>query len=792
MEIFLVSLSALLLEISYTRIISFKLFYYFTYLVIGLALLGLGAGGVLVAISGRLRRASTDAVLLWCLVLGATAVGVGYLIIAASPVDTLRVWRYGTDTVSNGSVLLGFCLMMFLSFLPAGVILSTLFSRRPERMARLYFADLVGAAIAAALAVPLMATAGPPATIMLSALLLVVAAVRIVVRRRGLWMAIVAILGIVLAIGTVVPSLLPDVRLDGGKRSPYSDGKIVYSSWSPLFRVQVGESPPTPAGAEQRVLYHDGLLGSIMLKWDGKRSSTERFGFERLRTALPFATGAPPPQRVLIVGAAADHEVVASLHFGAKRVDAVELNPVTYKLVTEKMADYGGNLADQPGVHYVNADGRSYLARSDQKYNLIWYPAPDSYSATNSSSSSAYVLSESYLYTGEGIKESLEHLAPGGLLVNQFGDATFATNPTRTARYLQTVRTALDELGIRDPERHILVSAQPANVLPALSTILTKREPFTEAEIEAYDRSLAKISGAYIAYAPGRVDPEAGVTRFIVPDQATRTGSYPYSVDSITDDKPFFWHYTPFVRTIAQFDNPISAFAIEASVGERVLLLLLAFTVGLSVVFLLLPFVAIRETWRKLPRKGLSALYFVGIGVGFIFFEITMIQKLVLFLGYPTYSLTVTLSSLLIFLGLGSLISARLRPRGRGVVLMLLAVALLTGYLLFGLTPTTNALLHLSIGARVAIAFVLLAPLGLALGVFMPLGVRTIAGVTEHSREYVAWAWALNGFASVVGSVLATILAMTYGFQAVLVVALCAYGVAFAALQGLSRARSST
>ena len=136
-EIFLVSVSGLLLEISYTRIISFKMFYYFAYLVIGLALLGLGGGGVVVAISGRLRRAATDSILLWSLVLGAGFVGLGYLVIAVSPINTFIIWDYGTHTITNGAILLGFCLIMFLSFLPAGIILSTLFGRRPEGIGRL-------------------------------------------------------------------------------------------------------------------------------------------------------------------------------------------------------------------------------------------------------------------------------------------------------------------------------------------------------------------------------------------------------------------------------------------------------------------------------------------------------------------------------------------------------------------------------------------------------------------------------------------------------------------------------
>ena len=163
------------------------------------------------------------------------------------------------------------------------------------------------------------------------------------------------------------------------------------------------------------------------------------------------------------------------------------------------------------------------------------------------------MLSESYLYTSDAIKDSVEHLAPGGLLVNQFGDSTIESAPTRTARYVQSVRTALEEMGIKDPERHIVVATNPSSILPPLSTILTKREPFTEAEISAFGKGVAKIPNAKIVYAPGHVTPTAGITRFIVPDApGVSHAHYRYSVDSISDNKPFFWHYTPFAETIKQ------------------------------------------------------------------------------------------------------------------------------------------------------------------------------------------------------------------------------------------------
>jgi MFS family permease len=193
-----------------------------------------------------------------------------------------------------------------------------------------------------------------------------------------------------------------------------------------------------------------------------------------------------------------------------------------------------------------------------------------------------------------------------------------------------------------------------------------------------------------------------------------------------------------------------------------------------------------------LPRKGASATYFAALGFGFMFFEITLIQRLVLFLGYPTYSLTVTLASILVFTGVGALLSARFADRTRAMTgRLFVAVLSLVAFYLFGLPRITDALIGWPLAARVVVTFVVLAPLGVCLGMFMPLGIGVVARLSMFPREYVAWAWAVNGFASVVGAVLTTILAMTFGFNAVLVLALVVYAVALAVLRSLAAPRSS-
>src|SRR6266567_2067544 len=498
-EIFLISFAALLLEISYTRVISFKLFYYYTYLVIGLALLGIGCGGVIVAVSRGLRRAETETILRWGLLLGAASVGVGYLIVATVRTDTLTIWDYGSlSSMKNLALLLGICLALFASFIAVGVMIATLFARQSERIGRLYFADLVGAGIACAVVVSLIGWIGPPATIFLAGLVLALAGLRLAIRVRSRALLPVAVVLVaVMAVVVVRPGVLPQQRADAFK-GQFDESATRYSAWSPIFRVDVVD-----IGPDLRLLYHDGLVGSVIHRWDGKQASLGQFGFDTDPRALPFAVGGASPKNVLIVGAAGGHEILTSLYFHSQHIDAVELNPVTHSLVTDKFADYSGHLAQNPAVNYVEGDGRSFLARSNDTYNVVWYHAPDSYTSTNAATAGAYVLSESYLYTSETIQDSIEHLGGNGILAAQFGEFDYNRKANRTSRYVATARHALGDLGIHDPSRHILVATSPGGGSASLSTILVKREPFTNAEVDRFVAALGTMPGATLRYAPG-------------------------------------------------------------------------------------------------------------------------------------------------------------------------------------------------------------------------------------------------------------------------------------------------
>jgi len=787
LEIFLVALAAILLEIAFTRIFSYKLYYYFTYLILGLALLGLGSGGIFVSLSGRLRRAAPEKVVSLCCLAAGLVTPLSYLVVARIQVSTQDL----LTGVAPLAALACICLALFAPFLLVGISLATILGARSGDVARLYSADLVGAGIGCALAVPLFTSVGPPGAVFVAGGLLAASGARLAHNesRLGVWGG--AALAVLLLALAAMPGLAPEPVPDRMKTmSPQrlGGGQVLFSSWSPLFRIDVIDGL-APDRFYQVI--HDGIDGSIIVNAEqGVESAPVIDGGIRAAVLDAFPRGG----RILIIGAAGGHEILTALRHGAGEIVGVELNPVTVSLLRGPFADYSGNIASHPKVTLVTGEGRSFVKRDDSGYDLVWFVAPDSYSALNAASSGAFVLSESYLYTVEMIEEALTRLNPGGWICVQFGEIDFENKPNRTTRYLSTAREALRRAGIDDFASHVMVATAPGIFTTA--TVLLKAEPFTPDEIARFEESVARIEKGRIIHAgaeavPAGSHPTQQVVRLPEARLERWRDAYPYELSPVTDDSPFFWHFARFRDAVVRPWGKQSFIPDpEDATGERTLLILLAFATVFAAAFLLLPLVFVRETWQLIPHKRNAFCYFAALGLGFMFFEVCLIQKLTLFLGYPTYSLTVTLFSLLIFSGLGSLLSSRWQgPPSRVLYRLLGALLVLTLFYQFGPDVLVDHFVGLPLPLRLAIGVAILAPLGLCLGAFMPLGLGLLPALSSHDREYVAWAWAVNGFFSVVASVLATLLAMAWGFRAVLLLAGLVYALGVLAFVRIPQAR---
>jgi len=481
---------------------------------------------------------------------------------------------------------------------------------------------------------------------------------------------------------------------------------------------------------------------------------------------------------------------MASLRLGAEHITGIELNPVTVSLLREHFLDFTGHLAENPRVTLVNSEGRSYLRRSGRQYDLIWLVAPDSYAAMNAATSGAFVLSESYLYTKEMIAEALERLTPGGILCAQFGEIDFDIKPNRVLRYLGTAREAFGERGVEDFASHVLVSVAPGFGRLNSSSILLGKSPFTPGAVEAFSDAVGRVKGGRVVYPTVGGAPDSPIRKAIELGGGARAAfyeGYPYDVAPITDDSPFFWHFVRFGDLFGG-DRGFSHFNVEEGIGERMLLVLLGVALAFAGIFLSVPMIALREAWLAVPKKGSVAAYFACLGLGFMFIEVAMIQKLTLLLGYPTYSLTVTLFAILLSTGVGSLLSERWAADPRRILFQ--AVGALT-LLIVAYHLTLGWVVDAGVGyglpARIGIAIAILAPLGLCLGMFMPIGLGVAAGLGKRGDQIVAWCWAVNGFFSVAGSILSTMLSMGIGFGGVMMVGLAAYALALLAMSNVLR-----
>ena len=784
---FVLGLVSLTLEIAYTRVISFKLFYYYTYFVIGLALLGLGTGSAVVALSRRLRSIDTTRLTMW-LAPAAGAIGLlGYAVVARLATHTHLIWE-GSAGVAVRQVarLLAMSLSLTAVFFVVGVLLAKLIVAEAHDVRRLYFWDLTGAALACLLAVPLQATIGPPAMIVGSTGLLAVLGVVAAVggggdrrtRRSGVtWTAVGAV---AVTIGAVVTGGL-EVRADETK-TLRSEAEVEAGDWGAVFRVDA-----TRGFGDYYTLHHDGLWGSAIWRYDGTPATTDRFATDNRQ--IPFAAAANEEPHVLIIGAAGGHEIQASLTYGAGQIDAVELNPVTVSLLRDTFADYAGNITEHPDVNYVQGEGRTYLARSDESYDIVWFVAPDSYAASNAATAGAFVMSESYLYTREMIEEAFDHLSPGGVIVAQFGDLNFAVRPMRTARYLVTARSAIgDDIGGDAFADHVglIYEGAGSTQFETISTIMLFKDRVDATTSQRVQESARNVPDAQTLYLPSgpRVD---GVTSDVIDapdDKLVRiVDEYPLDISAITDDRPFFWHFTDFATVLR---NPQRDFQdAEIAIGERLLLMLLAMSAVVAAALLWLPFAITRRSHGgggRVAGRWRLFVYFASIGLAFMLVEVSMIQRFALLLGFPTLSLSVSLFTLLIATAIGARYSAivlRWPRTGLPAVVLLLAVIALV--YLFAVDPLTAAALAWPQWGRIVLAVVLLLPIGLLLGVFLPTGMTAVVALVRarvDEGRLVAWCWAVNGFFSVLGATLTTILSMALGFDRTVLIGLALYVVA--------------
>ncbi len=728
----LMSAAAVVLEVALTRIFSFTLGYHYVFVLVGLAVFGLGVGAAMVHWLGLADRP-------------APALAAAPLLAASAGVATTLAVFFAAPVAASGAPLL-LLLVGGTPFLPAGGALALLFTRHAEQSGRLYRADMAAAAFGAVLAVVALSLGGGLAGALLAGVLFAVAGLLLLAPggRDTLLLAVgataitlAAFLGQV-SLGLVylpasaagsektMPAMLRDERMGA---------TIEWSRWDAFSRTDVASATGTP---DEKVIFIDGGAGSLMHRFDGDLTAVA----DLRDTAGYYPFAVRQPGRVLTIGPGGGVDILLALLAGAKDITAVEINPGTVEAM-HAFAGFNGNLYDRPEVQVVVDEGRSYLRRSQQKYDTIYLSLVMAQAAERP----GLALSENYVYTVEAIQDYLAHLQPGGKIAFRLHDGV------DLGRAFANVLAAL-ERGGKSP-------AQAA----AQVVLYYDARPGAEHNHSGYSSPVMLVFSSPIAAAEGeRIEADLrarGLEPLLVPHAvsvepyarvAAGTSTlaefirrWYYDISPTYDDRPFFFE-------VGRGPSP--------QVTSMALLLLFVGLLGW------LAFSA--AACSKSGQVRHLVVYFLILGAGFMLVETASIQRLTLFLGHPTLAVATSLAALLLAAGWGGLATQRI-PQERlrqAMAVATLAIGLATtgwGYLA---SFTTSAFLTAELPVRIALACGLLAPLGFLLGAPFPLGLRLAA--SRGQREPIPIYWAANGFGAITGSVLGMAMAQAAGFGATL------------------------
>ena len=750
--VFAVSAATLLFQVTLIRIFSVSIWYHFAFLVVSVALFGIGASGV---VASFLTAASRDRYRAMAPLLFAFSTLLSYVAANAIPFAPFHILQQPVQILYFAL----YDLLLMIPFFFSGVTIVLVLSAFPSRAGRLYAFDLVGAAVGTLLLFAVLPLCGARGAIALSAVLGALASAFFAASPRSRNAALFAATGFLALV--LMPRLLPDVRMDETKPVTAEirmGGSRVFTKWNALARIDVTER----AGSSP-MIFIDGAAATPV--------TAPRTRLQAQKDLSSMACQLRPAAHIAIVGSGGGVDIQNALALDATSVTAIEINPIILGLVHDRYRDYMGAPFDNPRVWFVRDEGRSCIARSRKRFDVIQLTLIDTWAA---SVSGAYSLSENYLYTVEAFRAYLEHLTDTGML-------SVTRWTYELPRLTALARAALDDMGIAEPTRHVVVMEQGMRGL-----VLVKRAPFTAAEMETV-RSYAATTGAEVKHDPVWVNP-AGPTFYdgylTAFDLRPVFRDSPFAVYPVHDESPFFFQMAKWNRmnwrALRTFGKGGILEPLALPVAQIVLVCALVLGVLLSLGLLAVPLLA-----RAVPRarRWVWLGYFFALGLAYIIVEVVLMQRFSLFLGHPTYSVTAILFSILLFSGLGSAWSDRRTGSMRDVlrpVLFGLPVAIVL--IAFAAPPFLRALIGLPLAARLAIAVVMVAPAAFLMGTAFPAGIRAI-GATEP--RHVAWAWAANGCASVIGSVCAVLGAMVWSFSVMLVIAMLIYILALASLSRL-------
>jgi hypothetical protein len=786
LSIALVSATALAYEVLLMRLFSIIQWHHFAYMMISLALLGYGVSGAFLMLLQRplLQRFAASYIINLAL-FGICLVGC-FLLAQHIPFNAEEMLWDPRQTVW----LLSTYLLLAVPFFFAANAIGLALIHYRGRLSRIYAADLLGAGLGSIGILLLLFVVLPLQALTVLGLLGIFAAL------LGVWELRQGLTVAWLLLPLAAALLLMPASWNTLEMSPYKglsqtllvkDTRIIAERSSPLGLLSVVESPTIPlrhapglslnATIEppaQLGVFTDGDGLSVINRYSGDTQTLAHL--DQLTSALPYHLR--PIKRALILGAGGGADVLQALYHHTTDIDAVELNPQFARLVSTDYADFAGHLYQQPGITLHIAEARSFVTASPGDYDLIQVSLLDSFSA---SASGQYALSENHLYTTEALAEFLQRLSADGFLsITRW----IKLPPRDTLKLFATGIAALRASGVTEPGQQLILIRGWQT-----STLLIKNGHVSTQELEQV-RTFCAARSFDVAWYPGITRDESNrynrlrdawfhdAAAALLGGQGERfLDDYKFNLHPASDDQPYFFHFFKW-RTLAEvMQLRERGGAPLTDAGYLVMVATLAQAVVASLLLILLPIWIyqrrINPAKQGVPRSMVMA-YFSILGLAFLFIEIAFIQKFLLFLHHPLYAIAVVLSSFLVFSGLGSAWLGRVSTGNRGKLLSqaVTGIVVLGTVYLLSLGHLLEQLATLPDVMRILISVFLIAPLAFCMGMPFPLGLARLA---DYAPDLIPWAWAINGCASVISAVLATLLAIHLGFATVIAVALALY-----------------
>jgi len=756
--IFLIALATLTWEILLTRIFSATMYYHFVFMSISLAMLGFGCSGVIVFLFPRFfsKDRSDNHLSLFSVLLSVT--------IVIAIVVYLRMDSQITPSLSSFLQLFRIFFFIFLPYFFSGIIITLILKHYAKNVTTLYCCDLIGAGFGCIIIICLLFIYDGISLVLLTSFITASASVVFarqcsskILKRLSLCIAFLSLIAFICN-----AYFYRFLKINYVQGIPQTG--IIFEEWNPINRVTV--VPENFLGNQSLKINYDAAAQAHMHFFDGDlnrvhylQDHIQSFYYQLRKNA-----------EVLIIGVGGGQDVLSAYINGHRKIDGIEINPTIARLNTAVYRTFNGGLFSQPGIKMFVDDGRNFVRHSIKKYDIIQLSNVDSGVA---SSSGAFTFVENSLYTVEAFKDYYRHLKDDGVL--WIGRWRFS-NDSENFRVLTSALRALEELGINEPDRHIVMIAEKLRPEWCQALFLLKKGTFLPEEIKAIDDMRTRMNLEWLHHPEKRMNNPFDDYLFST-DKNAFLKQYPLRVDPSTDNCPFFFNFLKPIHYFWKLPDMLTHFTYPVFIFKAI------FVIVSIMVFLAIVLPLIIFKWNSASHsdpalfRGGYLFYFTCLGLGFMLVEIPLIQKFILFLGQPLYAIAVILSTLLISSGTGSLLAGKFSDQTtlKRLPAIIAILCILLIIYIYGLPVTFEAFLGKSGLARVVLSIVLICPLGLLMGMAFPLGIRLLE---KDVAPMIPWVWGVNGACSVMGSILAWGLSLNFGYNATLWTATVIYGCA--------------